>query len=104
QDVRDRALVRTGPESPARGRPMEKATRVLAFVLAGGEGRRLAPLTTHVAKPAAPFHARHRLVDFALSNLRNSGITDIEVLLQYQPQSLLQHLRRAWDADRPGAD
>lgn len=83
---------------------MEKATRVLAFVLAGGEGRRLAPLTTHVAKPAAPFHARHRLVDFALSNLRNSGIADIEVLLQYQPHSLLQHLRRAWDADRPGAD
>ncbi len=79
---------------------MEKTTRVLAFVLAGGEGKRLAPLTTHVAKPAAPFHARHRLVDFALSNLRNSDITAVEVLLQYEPQTLLQHLRRNWGADR----
>jgi glucose-1-phosphate adenylyltransferase len=75
---------------------MEKATRVLAFVLAGGEGRRLAPLTAHLAKPAAPFHERHRLIDFALSNLRNSGIGDMEVLLQYRPGSLLGHLAHAW--------
>ncbi len=82
---------------------MEKTTRVLAFVLAGGEGRRLAPLTSHLAKPAAPFHARHRLVDFALSNLSNSGVTAIEVLLQYEPQTLLWHLRRTWAADRAGS-
>ena len=75
---------------------MEKDTRVLAFVLAGGEGRRLAPLTRQLAKPAVPFHTSHRLIDFALSNLRNSGIRAIHVLMQYQPQSVLQHLMACW--------
>ena len=74
----------------------KKLRRVLAFVLAGGEGRRLAPLTRHVAKPAVPFHTSHRLIDFALSNLRNSGIRAIHVLMQYQPQSVLQHLMAYW--------
>ena len=75
---------------------MEEPTRVLAFVLAGGEGRRLAPLTRHVAKPAIPFHYGHRLIDFALSNLRNSGIRAIHVLMQYQSHSVLRHLMAAW--------
>ena len=83
---------------------MEKATRVLAFILAGGEGKRLAPLTRHIAKPAVPFHARHRLIDFALSNLRNSGIRAVHVLMQYQPRSVLRHLLSTWRADRPDPD
>lgn len=81
---------------------MRKSIRVLAFVLAGGEGKRLAPLTRHTAKPAVPFHSHHRLIDFALSNLRNSGIHAIHVLLQYQPQSLLEHLSQAWPSRRDG--
>jgi glucose-1-phosphate adenylyltransferase len=83
---------------------MEKSVRVLAFVLAGGEGKRLAPLTRHVAKPAIPFHTSHRLIDFALSNLRNSGIRNTHVLMQYQPQSVLQHLMSAWRDGRPDPD
>jgi glucose-1-phosphate adenylyltransferase len=83
---------------------METNTRVLAFVLAGGEGRRLAPLTRHVAKPAIPFHKSHRLIDFALSNLRNSGVRAIHVLMQYQPQSVLQHLIACWHCGRSDAD
>ncbi|MGE0798728.1 MAG: sugar phosphate nucleotidyltransferase [Lautropia sp.] len=72
------------------------APRVLAFVLAGGEGKRLAPLTRSVAKPAVPFHRHHRLIDFALANLRNSGIQAIHVLTQYRPESVLEHLARTW--------
>ncbi len=83
---------------------MEKSTRVLAFVLAGGEGRRLAPLTRHTAKPAVSFHTSHRLIDFALSNLRNSGIRAIHVLMQYQPQSVLQHLMACWRCGKPDPD
>lgn len=83
---------------------MVKNTRVLAFVLAGGEGKRLAPLTRQVAKPAVPFHQDHRLIDFALSNLRNSGIRAIHVLMQYQPHSVLQHLMACWRCGRPDPD
>lgn len=83
---------------------MEETTRVLAFVLAGGEGKRLAPLTRHVAKPAIPFHRSHRLIDFVLSNLRNSGIRAIHVLMQYQSQSILPHLVATWRADGPDID
>ena len=83
---------------------MEEPTRVLAFVLAGGEGRRLAPLTRHVAKPAIPFHYGHRLIDFALSNLRNSGIRAIHVLMQYQSHSVLRHLMAAWRCGPAGPD
>ena len=79
---------------------MEKATRVLAFVLAGGEGKRLAPLTRHVAKPAVPFNTHYRLIDFALSNLCNSDVRAIHVLMQYQPQSVLQHLMECWRTDQ----
>lgn len=69
---------------------------VLAMVLAGGEGRRLQPLTTERAKPAVPFGGRYRIIDFVLSNLVNSGITKIKVLTQYKSDSLLRHLLRAW--------
>src|SRR6266852_4993886 len=71
--------------------------RVLAFVLAGGKGTRLYPLTKERAKPAVPFGGRYRIVDFVLSNLVNSGIYSIYVLVQFKSQSLLQHLREGWD-------
>ena len=71
--------------------------RVLAFVLAGGKGTRLFPLTKERAKPAAPFGGRYRIVDFVLSNLVNSGIYSIYVLIQFKSQSLLQHLSEGWE-------
>ena len=72
--------------------------RVLAFVLAGGKGTRLYPLTKERAKPAVPFGGRYRIIDFVLSNLINSGIYSIYVLIQFRSQSLLQHLREGWEA------
>lgn len=71
--------------------------RVLAFVLAGGKGTRLYPLTKERAKPAVPFGGRYRIVDFVLSNLINSGVYSIYVLIQFKSQSLLQHLREGWE-------
>ena len=71
--------------------------RVLAFVLAGGKGTRLYPLTKERAKPAVPFGGRYRIVDFVLSNLVNSGIYSVYVLIQFKSQSLLQHLRDGWE-------
>jgi glucose-1-phosphate adenylyltransferase len=71
--------------------------RVLAFVLAGGKGTRLYPLTKERAKPAVPFGGRYRIVDVVLSNLINSGIYSIYVLTQFKSQSLLQHLREGWE-------
>src|SRR3954447_6389222 len=71
--------------------------RVLAFVLAGGKGTRLYPLTKERAKPAVPFGGRYRIVDFVLSNLINSSIFSIYVLIQFKSQSLLQHLREGWE-------
>lgn len=71
--------------------------KVLAFVLAGGKGTRLYPLTKERAKPAVPFGGRYRIVDFVLSNLINSGIHSIYVLVQFKSQSLLQHMSEGWD-------
>src|SRR5512142_599873 len=71
--------------------------RVLAFVLAGGKGTRLSPLTKERAKPATPFGGRYRIVDFVLSNLVNSGVYSIYVLIQFKSQSLLQHLSEGWE-------
>ena len=71
--------------------------RVLAFVLAGGKGTRLYPLTKERAKPAVPFGGRYRIIDFVLSNLLNSGIYSTYVLVQFKSQSLLQHLREGWE-------
>ncbi len=75
--------------------------RVLGIVLAGGRGSRLAPLTDARAKPALAFGGTHRLVDFALSNLANSGLRDVWVVEQYLPHTLNDHLAggRPWDLD-----
>lgn len=70
--------------------------RVIAFVMAGGEGSRLRPLTTDRCKPAVPFGARYRIVDFVLSNMINSGIRSIYMLVQYKAQELIEHTRKAW--------
>nr|WP_321500710.1 glucose-1-phosphate adenylyltransferase [uncultured Dethiosulfovibrio sp.] len=70
--------------------------RVLGMVLAGGKGERLMPLTQYRAKPAVHFAAKYRIVDFALSNLVNSGIFAIYVLVQFKSQSLNEHIERAW--------
>jgi glucose-1-phosphate adenylyltransferase len=72
------------------------ATKVLAIVLAGGEGKRLMPLTADRAKPAVPFGGVYRLVDFALSNLVNGGYLKIVVLTQYKSHSLDRHITRTW--------
>src|SRR3954447_12074921 len=69
---------------------------VFAIVLAGGEGKRLAPLTADRAKPAVPFAGNYRLVDFALSNLVNAGYVRIVVLTQYKSHSLDRHVTTAW--------
>jgi glucose-1-phosphate adenylyltransferase len=70
--------------------------KVLAIVLAGGEGKRLMPLTKHRAKPAVPFGGIYRLVDFALSNLVNSNYLHIVVLTQYKSHSLDRHISKTW--------
>jgi len=73
-----------------------------AFLLAGGVGARLCLLSEKRAKPAVPFGAKYRIIDFTLSNCVNSGIFDVNVLTQYRPTSLHQHIGngRAWDLDR----
>lgn len=73
-----------------------KKPSILAMVMAGGEGSRLHPLTVERSKPSVPFGARYRIVDFVLSNLMNSGIHAIYLLVQYKSQSLIEHVRKAW--------
>jgi glucose-1-phosphate adenylyltransferase len=70
--------------------------KILAMIMAGGKGERLMPLTEHRSKPAVPFAAKYRIVDFVLSNFLNSGIHAIYMLVQYRSQSLIEHVRRAW--------
>ena len=72
------------------------APHVLALVLAGGEGRRLWPLTADRAKPSVPIAGRYRLIDFVLSNFVNSGLLKIKVLTQYKSDSLNSHIARGW--------
>jgi glucose-1-phosphate adenylyltransferase len=69
---------------------------VFSIVLAGGEGKRLAPLTLDRAKPAVPFGGLYRLIDFALSNLVNAGYLRIVVLTQYKSHSLDRHVSTTW--------
>jgi glucose-1-phosphate adenylyltransferase len=72
------------------------ADSIIGVVLAGGQGSRLAPLTMDQAKPAVPFGPQHRIIDFALSNLFNSGFGAIHVLVQHNASSIKDHLRLAW--------
>lgn len=76
--------------------------KILALILAGGRGSRLEPLTDYRAKPALPYAGVYRLIDMSLSNLRNSGITDVGVVVQYETQSIMSELAngRPWDLDR----
>ncbi|MCL2471248.1 MAG: glucose-1-phosphate adenylyltransferase [Propionibacteriaceae bacterium] len=69
---------------------------VLSIVLAGGEGKRLMPLTADRAKPAVPFGGTYRLIDFVMSNLVNSGLRKIAVLTQYKSHSLDRHISLTW--------
>ncbi|NIM42678.1 MAG: glucose-1-phosphate adenylyltransferase [Hydrogenophaga sp.] len=75
---------------------MSRSNNVLAFVMAGGEGSRLHPLTAERCKPAVPFNGKHRIVDFVLSNLINSEIYSVYLLVQYKSQSLIEHIRQSW--------
>ncbi|MBA2263751.1 MAG: NTP transferase domain-containing protein [Chloroflexi bacterium] len=72
------------------------------MILAGGEGERLSILSQVRAKPGVPFGGKYRIIDFALSNAVNSGLTDVGILTQYAPRSLIDHIGvgRPWDLDR----
>lgn len=75
---------------------MGSDARILAMVLAGGEGKRLMPLTADRAKPAVPFGGAYRLIDFVLSNLINAGLRRVCVLTQYKSHSLDRHITTTW--------
>lgn len=75
---------------------MSARKKVLAIVLAGGEGKRLMPLTADRAKPAVPFAGIYRLIDYALSNVVNSGYLQVVVLTQYKSHSLDRHVTQTW--------
>ncbi len=77
-------------------RQVVNVSGLMGIVLAGGQGRRLHPLTADRAKPAVPFGGTYRLIDFALSNLVNGGLRQIVVLTQYKSHSLDRHLAQAW--------
>ncbi|MFT3798873.1 glucose-1-phosphate adenylyltransferase [Microbacterium sp.] len=75
---------------------MPAAPKIFGIILAGGEGKRLMPLTVDRAKPAVPFGGQYRLIDFAISNLINSGLRQIVVLTQYKSHSLDRHISQTW--------
>lgn len=70
--------------------------KALVMILAGGEGKRLFPLTRDRAKPAVPFGGRYRIIDFVINNFINSGFYKIKILTQYKSDSLNQHIARSW--------
>jgi glucose-1-phosphate adenylyltransferase len=70
---------------------------VLAILLAGGAGERLAPLTRQTAKPAVHFGGTYRIIDFTLSNSINSGLRKLFILTQYKALDLTRHLREGWN-------
>ena len=70
--------------------------KVLAMVLAGGQGSRLHPLTAERSKPSVPFGSRYRIADFVLSNFVNSEIRSIYLMVQYKSQSMIEHVNKAW--------
>lgn len=70
--------------------------KTLVMILAGGEGKRLYPLTRDRAKPAVPFGGRYRIIDFVINNFINSGFYKIKILTQYKSDSLNQHIARSW--------
>ncbi len=72
------------------------SSQILVMILAGGEGKRLHPLTLERAKPAVPFGGRYRIIDIVLSNFVNSGLFRIKVLTQYKSASLEEHIARVW--------
>src|SRR5579863_4651502 len=74
--------------------------RTLALIMAGGQGTRLHPLTRDRAKPAVPFGGKYRIVDFVLSNMVNSQIYSIYLLVQWRSQSLIEHLKDGWQFGR----
>ncbi len=79
-----------------------KRKQCIAMLLAGGRGTRLEELTEHIAKPAVPFGGKYRIIDFTLSNIRNSAIDTVGVLTQYQPHLLQNHIGRgdAWELQK----
>ncbi len=76
--------------------------KILTMILAGGTGEGLSVLTRHRARTAVPFGGRYRVIDFCLSNCVHSGLTDINILAQYNPKSLIEHIKmgKPWDLDR----
>lgn len=78
--------------------------KIIAMILAGGQGTRLGVLTKNIAKPAVPFGGKYRIIDFALSNCRNSDIHQVGVVTQYQPLQLNKHIGNgaAWGLDSRG--
>ena len=78
--------------------------KVLAMIMAGGKGKRLFPLTFERSKPSVPFGGRYRIVDFVLSNLINSQIFSIYLLVQYKSQSLIEYVRENWSISAIMAD
>ena len=81
---------------------MQRKKECVAMLLAGGQGSRLYALTNNIAKPAVPFGAKYRIIDFPLSNCVNSGIDTVGVLTQYQPLELNEYIGNGqpWDLDR----
>jgi glucose-1-phosphate adenylyltransferase len=94
--VNELAISRGNERRPHIGAANSLAEDTIAVVLAGGKGTRLEPLTRDICKPALPFGAGYRSIDFSLSNCVNSGIGRIGVATQHKPEALLDHLDRVW--------